>query len=106
MLQRFGNQRLKQYNLDAISDFQKAFETFKQNEDDYQSNFQLLRTLITDHLACYEEKYLMSAAMVYYNMVYGYILHTLATDIIKFFITELTITTKKKEIDERDNRNI
>ena len=94
------NQRIKIYNQAAIKSFKKALELFKSNISLYQANFNNLRSLCETYLCIYDEKYLTSTAMMYFNLVYSEILSNLGTDEMKYFMTELSIMTPKRNLDE------
>lgn len=92
--------RIKMYNQAAIKSFKKANELFRVDSSFYQANFNNLRSLCESYLCIYDEKYLMSTAMMYFNLVYSEILSNLGTDEMKYFMTELSIMTPKKSLDE------
>lgn len=94
------NNRIKLYNQLAIKSFKEANDLFKGDMSYYQSNFMNLRSLCENYLCIYDEKYLMNTTMMYFNIVYSEILTNLGTYEMKYYMTELSIITPKKSLDE------
>ncbi|KLU64454.1 hypothetical protein DEAC_c36560 [Desulfosporosinus acididurans] len=83
-----------EYNKAALTNFQAAFNAFRDNESKYTGSESQLFTLVSRKLFSYDASRLFSETLIYYNHVYSYIFGKLNDD-GKFRLTQYSIDAEK-----------
>ena len=83
----------KDYNLQAVESFKKAYDSFKNDEKKYKKDMFQFRILIND-FCHFDNARLFSETIMYYNFVYSYIFNALDEQ-MKLKMTEYAINCNR-----------